>query len=177
MTAWLCPQATLPGCRAATPGPPVGHAARHPLGVLAGLHDAGLGQRVLAVLGHRRGVRVRGAEEQFLRIEVGQPVAQFLSHLCQNSLPDRHQVAGHDDRLIQHLIGLTRFQRQGGGVDRRRRRLRNAHVALSIQRHRLVRGDVHRGGSDVQLGRRQRHGTPNAETHQRHNPWEPREIR
>jgi FdhD protein len=128
----------------------------HPVRIRTRLHDPALREHVFAVHGDRRGVGVGRAEEEFCRSKPGSRSREVGADLFEDALADRHQVAGDDDRLIQHAIAVARFQRQGGGGDRRRRLARDAYVALPVERHRFRRRDIHGGRAHVEPGRGER---------------------
>ena len=65
------------------------------LDVLGRLHRR-LGNIVLAFLGHRRGVRVRRADDQLASIEVLKPRGKPFAHGLRDRRANRHEVAGDE---------------------------------------------------------------------------------
>ena len=58
-------------------------------------------------------MRVRGAEHDLLAIQTGDAVTDPPADLIENGGVDRDQITGHQDRLIDDLIAIPRFQGQG----------------------------------------------------------------
>ena len=101
----------------------------------------------------RRRVRVGGIEDQLSRVEAGDPPLQSLANRFENLVPDHHEIARDQDRLVDHAISFSRFERQCRRSHWTFDTRGDPRVHLPRQRDRPVGRDAHRRPADVQLRR------------------------
>ncbi len=129
------------------------HQPRHEeFHVFPGRHYPLLRNIVFPFFGHRPGVGVRGGQDQFARIEVGQLGAQAFAHPRRDERAERHEIGGEQDGLVGRAIARARLEGHRCGGDRVVHAPRDAQVELPVESHGLVRGDADASRADAQLG-------------------------
>ncbi|OPZ86609.1 MAG: hypothetical protein BWY76_00865 [bacterium ADurb.Bin429] len=105
---------------------------------LIGRHDLRTLRRLVMGVGeHRPGMRVCGHQHEPHAVECRQQRCQPLAHRRHQRLRDKGEVAGDEQHPL--AAGFQRQRRGGQGI---LHPLRNTHVHLSLQHHRLFRRDA-----------------------------------
>lgn len=96
----------------------IGQAADEKLEILGRLHHAVRRDVIRALDEHRSAVRMRGGQDQLARIEIRQAIPDPLAHLLDESAPERREVAGNEQSLVDHLRAAAALQSQRHGRHR-----------------------------------------------------------